>query len=174
MTSFRPVSETLEADLRDWVRRQGIVVWLDLDNHYGGFVDRLMELRESGHLPYDVRSFRGSHLELMLALEPLAGGVDRTQLVIHLPGFTEETVRSTPMLELYLAGVRYRKRLDTLVTEAAAGRVRPEQIAAFREQGRITLDSADVWLAAVLEDADGEPTISTNGYGGGWMRIWRL
>ena len=100
-TAFRPVSETLEADLRDWVRRQGIVVWLDLDNHYGGFVERLMELRESGHLPYDVRSFRGSHLELMLALEPLAGGVDMTQLVIHLPGFTEETVRSTPMLELY-------------------------------------------------------------------------
>jgi hypothetical protein len=155
MTTLDPVSETLEADLRDWVRRHGIVVWLDLDDHYGGFVDRLTQLREAGSLPYDVRTFRGSHLELMLALEPLAGGVDKTQLVVHLPGFTEDTVRTTPFLELYFAGARYRKALDTLVTEAAAGRVRPEQIAAFREQGRMTLDSADAWLAALLADAEG-------------------
>ena len=155
MMSLGPVSAVLEADLRDWVRRHGIVLWLDLDDHYGGFVDCLAELREAGSLPYDVRSFRGSHLELMLALEALAGGVDKTQLVVHLPGYNEETVRTTPCLELYFAGARYRKAMETLVTEAAAGRVRTEQIAAFREQGRITLDSADAWLAALLEDAEG-------------------
>ena len=37
-------------------------------------------------------------------------------------------MRDNAALELYAAGVRYRKALDTLVTEAAAGQVRPDQI----------------------------------------------
>jgi len=41
------------------------VLWLDLDDHYGGFVDRLAELHDTGSLPYDVRSFRGRQLERM-------------------------------------------------------------------------------------------------------------
>ena len=51
------------------------------------------------------------------------------------------------MLELYEAGVRYRKALDTLVTEAASGRALPNQIAAFKAQGRMRLDNADLWLS---------------------------
>ena len=145
-----PVSAALEADLRSWVRRQGIVVWLDLDGHYTGFVDRLAAARESRDLPYEVRAFRGSHLSLMLALEGTAGGVEKVPLVVHLPGFNEEAVKQTPLLELYAAGVRYRKALDTLVTEAAAGRVRPEVIAAFKEQPGLTLEGADAWLSALL------------------------
>ncbi|MGY1900768.1 BREX-6 system phosphatase PglZ [Nocardia gipuzkoensis] len=150
-----PVSAGLEADLRSWVRRHGVVVWLDQAGHYDGFVDHLMELRGSGALPYEVRAFRGSHLSLMMTLEGVASGSEKIPLVIHLPGFTEESVRSTPLLEYYAAGVRYRKSLDTLVTEAAAGRVRPDQIASFKAQPGMTLAGADAWLSALLDDTGG-------------------
>ena len=150
-----PVSASLEADLRSSVRRQGVVVWLDQAGHYGGFVDRLKALRDAGALPYEVHAFRGSHLALMMALDGVAAGTDKVPLVIHLPGFTEETVRQTPLFELYAAGVRYRKALDTLVTEAAAGRVRPDQIASFKAQPDMTLAGADAWLGALLDDAEG-------------------
>ncbi|WP_332317124.1 BREX-6 system phosphatase PglZ [Verrucosispora sp. WMMA2121] len=146
-----PVSECLEADLRGWVRRHGVVVWLDQAGHYREFVDRLKALRESGSVPYEVYAFRGSYLSLILALDGVAAGTEKVPLVIHLPGFTEETVRGTPLFELYAAGVRYRKALDTLVTEAAAGRVRPDQIASFKEQPNMTLAGADAWLSAHLD-----------------------
>jgi len=35
-----PVSETLEKLVREEVRQKGIVLWLDLDNHYSVFVDK--------------------------------------------------------------------------------------------------------------------------------------
>src|SRR4051794_9421622 len=98
-TELGPVSMTLEADLRTWVRRHGIVLWLDLNDHYSAFVDHLIRLRGAGSIPYDVRAFRGSHLELLLALESLEAGVEKTPLVVHLPGFNKETIRATPMLE---------------------------------------------------------------------------
>src|SRR3954454_9425768 len=96
-TDLGPVSATLESDLRTWVRRHGIVLWLDLDHHYTSFVDRLMDLRGAGSLPYDVHAFRGSYRELLPAPEPLEGGVEKTPLVIHLPGFNEESIRATPL-----------------------------------------------------------------------------
>jgi hypothetical protein len=135
MSPLGPVSATLEADLRDWVRRHRIVLWFDLDAHYTGFIDRLAALRAAGALPYDVRAFRGSHLELILALEGSEGGVEKTPLVVHLPGFNEEWVRETPLLELYAAGARYRKALSTLLTEAASGKARPDAIASFQARG---------------------------------------
>jgi hypothetical protein len=150
-----PVSASLEADLRSWARRQGIVVWLDQAGHYTGFVDRLQALSDAGVLPYQVRAFRGSHLALMMALDGVAAGTEKVRLVIHLPGFTEETVRQTPSFEFYAAGVRYRKALDTLVTEAAAGRVRPDLIASFKAQPEMTLEGADAWLSALLDDTEG-------------------
>lgn len=150
-----PVSASLEADLRSVVRRQGVVVWLDHAGHYGGFVDRLTALRDSDELPYEVYAFRGSYLSLMMALDGVATGTEKVQVVIHLPGFTEETVRSTPLFELYSAGVRYRKALDTLITDAAAGRVRPDQIASFKAQPDMTLAGADAWLSALLDHAKG-------------------
>jgi hypothetical protein len=146
-----PVSAALEAELLTWVKRHGLVLWLDLDGHYTAFVDGLIAARAAGRLPFGVYAFRGSHLQLMLELEGEAGGADRPPLVVHLPGFTEESVRATPLLELYAAGVRFRKKLDTLVTDAAAGRVPPAEIEAFRARGPATLAGADAWLAAALE-----------------------
>lgn len=150
-----PVSAALEADLLSWVRRHGIVVWLDQAGTYSEFVNRLQALRAAGALPYQVQSFRGSHLALMMALDGVAAGTEKAPLVIHLPGFTEETVRQTPLFELYAAGVRYRKALDTLVTEAASGHVRPDQIDSFRAQPGMTLAGADAWLSALLDGAEG-------------------
>ena len=78
-----PVSVALESDLQEWVRRHGVVVWLDLDDHYSAFVDRLVSARKAGELPYEVRAFRGSHLALMMSLEGIAGGAEKVPLVIH-------------------------------------------------------------------------------------------
>ena len=154
-----PVSAALEADVRDWVRRHGIALWLDMADDYSGFVDRLRAARARGALPYEVLAFRGSHLALMFELERLAGGVEKSQLVVHLPGFNEESIKTTPLFELYAAGARYRKKLDTLVTEAAGGRVRREEIDAFKAQAPDragpSLDAADAWLTAQLDDREG-------------------
>ena len=150
-----PVSVALEARLRNRVRQQGVVLWLDMGDDYSGFVDRLRTERAAGSLPYEVCSFRGSYLDLMLQLEDQAGGVEKSQLVVHLPGLNEESVKATPVLELYRAGVRYRKKLHTLISEAAGGRVRRELIDAYLAQDGISLGDADAWLAALLDDAGG-------------------
>ncbi|UPU37482.1 BREX-6 system phosphatase PglZ [Geomonas paludis] len=150
-----PVSAALEADLRSWVRRHGIVVWLDLDNHYTAFVNHLKVARDAGALPYEVHAFRGSHLALIIELDGVAGGTEKVPLVIHLPCFNEDSIQNTPLLELYEAGVRYRKSLDTLVTDAAAGQVRPDQITSFKAQPDMTLEGADAWLSALLNNAEG-------------------
>lgn len=150
-----PVSASLEADVRSRVRQQGVVVWLDQAGHYGEFVDRLTAARAAGELPYAVHAFRGSHLALMMELDGVAAGAVKVPLVVHLPGLSEETVKQTPLLELYKAGVRYRKALDTLVTEAAAGRVRPDQIDAFKAQPDMTLARADAWLSALMDGTEG-------------------
>jgi hypothetical protein len=150
-----PVSATLEAELRNKVRQSGILLWLDPQDNFTGIADRLTALRSAGSLPYEVHAFRGSFLELMLETEQLEGGVEMTPLLIHLPGLNEESVRETPLLELYFAGKRYQKAIKTLVNDAAGGRVRTEQIAAFRDGGAFTLEEADAWLAELLADRDG-------------------
>src|SRR5262245_2552403 len=103
------VSTFLEKDLREFITRNGVAVWLDADRHYSAFVDRLTAARQAGELPYEVRAFRGSHLALMLSLEGIAGGADRVPLVVHLPGYNDITVKETPSFELYSAGKRYWK-----------------------------------------------------------------
>ena len=149
-----PVSKALEADLRAWVRKHGIAPWLDADGHYRKFVERLIVSNAERELPYEVRAFRGSYLDLMMELEGVANGTEKTPLVVHLPGLNQESVRETPLLELYAAGTRYRKGLATLVSEAAGGRVSPEQISEFQSTAELSLEAADVWLSAAL--ASGE------------------
>jgi predicted RNA-binding Zn ribbon-like protein len=154
MSALGPISNALEADLRKQVQQNGIVVWFDRDGHYTELVDRLQSLRAEDHLPYAVHGFRGSHLALMLDLDAVAAGSDPPRLLIHLPGFTEESVKGTPVLGLYRSGVRYRKALDTLIREAAAGQVPTEKIDEFLASEPETLSMADGWLQAQLQ-ADG-------------------
>ena len=90
----------------------------------------------------------------MLSLDDDENGVDRSPLLVHLPGFVEDDVKASPLYELYAAGSRHRRALDTLITEAAAGRVRPEEIEAFKASGPHTLLEADAWLQAAVNDSD--------------------
>ncbi len=146
------MSAYLEEELSAQVTRHGIVVWLDGEGAYSGFVDGLSS--GGANLGYRLVSYRGSFLELMLSLEGAAAGVDRPRVVVHLPGFNEDSVKETPLLELYKAGTRFRKALTTLVTEAAAARVEPERIAHFLEQVELTLERADAWLESELESGE--------------------
>ena len=149
-TTFGPVSAVLESEVREWLARHNLVIWLDADQHYVDFVNELIRLRESGELKYDVFTFSGSHLEMMLALEDVASGTDTTRALIHLPGFNRDSVKSTPLLELYKAGTTKQRALPTLIKEAAAARVRPDQIDDFLQRDDLTLASADVWLHDLL------------------------
>ena len=69
-----PISAVLEADLREWIRRQGVVVWLDLDGHSFVICRPPPRGTQGRRLPYEVRAFRGSHLALMMSLEGIASG----------------------------------------------------------------------------------------------------
>ena len=135
------------------MRRRSLVVWLDADATYCDFVDRLIALRAAEDLPYPVYTFRGSFLELLFELEPWTSGVSAKSLVVHMPGFNSDSIRETPLLEMYLAGVCFQKKLETLIGEAAAGKVLPVNIDAFRRQKDLTLADADAWLTSMLSDS---------------------
>jgi len=152
MVEPRPVTACLEAEITGELRRRAIVVWLDRDEHYTEYVDGLAGRFGRGEFPYPVVAFRGSFLEMMLALEDLEGGLDQTQVLIHMPGFTEDMMRGTPLLELYKAGYRHRRALDTLVREAATGQIPPDEIEKYlaaKDEG-LSLAEADVWLGSRL------------------------
>ena len=155
MNTLGPISTALEAELRKQVQQNGIVVWLDRDGHYTELVDRLQSLRAEEQLPYAVHGFRGSHLALLLDLDAVAAGSDPPRLLLHLPGFTEDTVTQTPVLGLYRSGVRFRKALGTLIREAAAGLVPTETIEAYVATEPETLAMADAWLEAQLQAEGG-------------------
>ncbi len=142
-----PISDALWREVKREVQRQGIVVWLDRDNHYSHFVETLIERGKTETLPFPVVAFRGSFLDLLLALEPYGNGLSNEQLLVHMPGYNEESIRQTPILELYEAGVRFRKALDTLVRESAHARVVQSELDAFLATPR-TLEETDTWLSA--------------------------
>ena len=141
------VSAALLAELANAVRRHGLVAWLDRHGHYTAFVDELIRQHHAGELAFPVLAYRGSFLELMLGLERYGNGLDRDALLIHLPGYETHNVRHTPVLEQYEAAHPFRKALETLVVEAAAGRVGPEEIKRFAATPGLTLAQADAWLA---------------------------
>ena len=147
------VQQALEQELASEIRRRVVVVWLDKEATYTAFVDELSARHQRGDFPYPVTAFRGSFLELLFQLEPHGSGLDNPQLLIHLPGHNEESVRRTPVLELYEPGFRFRKALDTLVRETAHGRVAPDEIERFLGSGPHTLGDADAWLARQLSSA---------------------
>lgn len=151
-TPLGPVSKALEHELRQLVRRRDIVIWLDADEVYSDFVDSLKQLHAAGDLPYAVKAFRGSHLELLMELESLTSTSTRHPLVVHMPTFNPDTIKQTPLLELYLAGTNFRKKLTTLITEAATGKVLPAQVEEFCGRRDLTLAEADAWLAAMLRE----------------------
>ena len=148
------------------------MVWLDKDGSYTAYVDTLVERHTRGEFFAPVVPFRGSYLDMMLALAPYGNGLDPEPLLIHMPGHTEESIRKTPMLELYAAGFRFRKALTTLIREAASGRVNPAEIERYLASGPAHLEAAEAWLAQVTCcDRRGPGRLSQQSYprmGGGW------
>lgn len=147
-----PASAELEREIASELRRKGIVLWLDLGAHYTGFADRLAQRHAEGSFPHPVVGFRGSFLELMFALEPYGNELDNRPLLVHLPGHNEQSIRETPLLELYECGTRFRKAVDTLVRDAASGRVAPAEVERFLAQ-KPTLEEADAWLASAAAES---------------------
>ncbi len=146
MTTPHPITTALETELERELRDHGIVVWLDRDEHYTPYVDALAERHQHGDFFAPVVAFRGSYLEMLRQLAPYGNGLDPEPLLIHLPGHTEDSVRGTPLLELYLAGRRFRKKLPTLIREAAGGRVRPDELDQLLARGDLSLAAAEAWL----------------------------
>ena len=147
-----PVSSVLEQEIASELHRQGVVVWLDKDNSYTGFVDDLVARQAKGEFPFPVVGFRGSFLDLLFKLEPFGSGLDKAPLLIHMPGFNEESIRKTPVLELYEPGVRFRKGLDTLVREAATSRVAPAEVETFLAK-QPSLAEADAWITSAVSQS---------------------
>ena len=147
------VAAALEQVLLSELRRHGTVVWLDGAGAFVRFVDGLQARAKAGGFPFPVVAYRGSFLELLLELEPFGSGLDQAPLLIHMPGYTEETIRKTPVLELYESGVRFRRAPETLVREVAAGKVAPEALERFLAEGVPTLEVADEWLTSQLDNS---------------------
>ena len=148
MTSPTPVSDALEAELSELVSRHGLVFWHDGAGHYARLAERLAARADAGALAFPVVRFDGSFLAAMLALEPHLDGADKGKLVVYVPGLARELLERSPLLEVERVARDYRRRLTTLVEQAAAGLVRAEELAAFTTRGDVTLELADAWLAA--------------------------
>ena len=141
------LSESLEKQVEGRLRERGLVVWLDKDGTYTEFVDQLRARHQKGQFFAPVVGFRGSFLDTMFALEPYQDGLDPEPLLLHVPGHNDQTIRETPLLEAYKAGVRFDRSLDTLVREVAAGKAAPEATEKFLQQSELTLRTAQAWLA---------------------------
>jgi hypothetical protein len=89
MSRLGPITAALEEDIKRELRQRGIVVWLDKNSAYKGYVDSLVERYELKDFPFPVMPFRGSYLELLFSLEIYGNGLDREPLLIHMPGHTE-------------------------------------------------------------------------------------
>lgn len=155
-----PVSTALEADVLAYARKHGVTVWLDRDGQYSAFAADLAARQAAkaaaGERGVPVVAHRGSFIETLLALDGLAEGHTQEALIVHVPGYTEETILETPLLELYEVGTRYRMGLDRLVELAAAGRVAPAEVADVLARPGLTLADADAWLAGRMGAARGD------------------
>jgi hypothetical protein len=159
-------SAALAAEVRKKVRETGLVLWLDVGAQYGDLVDALAG--GAFAFSYPVVSLRGSYLELMLALEPYGSGLHPEHVLVHLPGLNKDTVKETPVFELYKAGKVFEKNLATLAAEAAVGVAKPDELDAFvRGSGAagLTLQNTDAWLAGLRAEPRDQTSILLDALG---------
>lgn len=142
----RLVSQALVAEVKQKIRENCLVVWLDAERLYGDLADALAT--RAFDFSYPVVAFRGSYLELMLALEPYGNGVRPDHLLVHAAGLNKDSIKETPAYELAAAGTIFERNLGTLVREAAVGRAKQEDVEAFLRAPGLSLAAADAWLAA--------------------------
>ncbi len=125
-------SARLAQEVTKKVRDRGLVLWVDAERQYEAFVDALS--RKDFGFEYPVISFRGSYLELILALEPFGNALYPEKALVHLSGLNKESVKEAPVYELYKAGTVFRKgpgdagpRRSHRLGDAGRNRVVPTQ-----------------------------------------------
>lgn len=146
-TTTHVVSRTLADEVQRKVRERGLVLWLDAERHYIELVDTLA--KGAHDFRYPVVSLRGSYLEMMLALEGYGNDLQPEHVLVHLPGLNKDTVKDTPLFELYRAGTSFEKSLHTLVKEAARGLAKPDEVQELLRDPALTISKADQWLEAL-------------------------
>lgn len=154
------IKKKLEQDLRT----KGLLIWLDKENIYSSLVDAWMAEKKDGRFRYEIFAFRGSFLELMVATRDVLSGRDMPKCVIHMPGFNEEDMKKNPVLEAYKAGQRWRVALDSMIREAAQGRLSEKQIQHLLSMDGLTLAKADEFISRE-EDIPQEIRGPLNTYG---------
>jgi len=137
------LGKKLERDLRE----KGLLVWLDKD---GVFRPAVAAFRQRP-FPYPVFAYEGSFLELMAASRQTLSTRDNPKCLIYMPGFSEETIRETPLLEAYKAGQRWRLSLETLIREAAQGRLSETQTTELVTRPDLGFEMAEACLGAFTD-----------------------
>ena len=141
------IAEHIQRKLEKDIREKGLLIWLDKEDEFTPFVDALIQSRKEGNFPYDVYAFRGSFLRLMIESKEILSGKNIPKCLIHMPLFNEQEIRETPILEAYKAGQRWRVSLETMVREAAQGRLTQEQTEYLLEKNDLTLARAEEFIS---------------------------
>lgn len=141
------IAEHIKRKLEQDLRTKGLLVWLDKEDEFSSLVDAWIEQKKEGQFQYDIFAFRGSFLELMVESGDVLSTRDVPKCVIHMPGFNEKEIKNTPMLESYKAGQRWRISLDTMIREAAQGRLSEDQVDYLLSTEGITLTQAEEFFS---------------------------
>lgn len=158
------VSDLIRRKAESEIRSKGLLVWLDKEGTYSSLVDRWRLTAPLGEFSFPVLAFRGSFLELLAEGRQTLSGRFPPKCLIHMPGFNEQSIKETPLYEAYKAGQRWRLALESLVEEAAAGRLPPAQIKSLIESPDFSLETAEAALDK-LEEVPQELKTLLNRYG---------
>lgn len=162
---FGPVTDVVLHELRERVAKHTMVVWLDKAGHYTTLLDSIEEPTKA--IGGELVAYRGSYLELLAILEQRTKGPDPRPLVVHAPGLNRETIKATPLLQVYEVSHPYERALDTLIRTASAGRVPADEVEEFLHTPEVTLAAADAWLAAKTASASDSLAASLRAKGPG-------
>ncbi len=148
MSTLGLLSTALEAQLRQQVQQNGIVVWLDRDGHDTKLVDRLQSLRAEEQLPSAVHGFRGSQLVLML----------------DLPAVEKEAIRRMGR------GDNRQVLSEMRLLEAGLGSVLPEKVAAMQQ--RLSDRQGALFSLRAPDEAQGRAVLVSRACRVGWRSPW--
>jgi len=140
------IADHIKKKLDNDLRSKGLLVWLDKDNEFSTLVDTWLEQKKQGLFHYELFAFRGSFLELMVASKDVLSSKDMPKCVIHMPGFNEQDIKETPILEAYKSGQRWRISLDTVIRESAQGRLSEDQIHYLLSQKTLSLSQVEEYF----------------------------
>jgi len=141
------IAEHIRKKLEQDLRTKGLLVWLDKEDEFRTLVDTWIEQKKEGLFHYDIFAFRGSFLELMVESRDVLSQKEMPKCVIHMPGFNEQEIKATPVLEAYKAGRRWRVSLETMIREAAQGRLTEDQTQFLLSKEGLTLSQAEEFFS---------------------------